>query len=105
MKYRKPMTNDDWAKMERQNLEGIRQRLDKESEDLRGWAQLRRILEAQQWEEWPSGDILIRVRRTAMVGCKVPGEIPIKACDVTVAPYEYAAHKTRLIQEGDEVNE
>ena len=64
---------------------------------LQGWANLNRILEAQQWEEWPSGDLLIRVRRTALVGCKYPGMIPPDACEITeVAPMEMDAPKDKV---------
>lgn len=78
-----------------------KQKLEQFERELKGWAQLRRILEAQQWQEWPSGDIIIKIRRNAMVGCTNPGEIPLEACDVSVAPHEYDAKKSRLIHQGE----
>lgn len=67
------------ARRDRKDLELARR-------EVEGWGRIRRILEAQQWQEWPEGDIVIRLKRNDVIGHDVPGKLPWDKAEVTAYP-------------------
>lgn len=70
--------------------------VDRHRKNLQGWGNVRRILEAQQWQEWPGGDLLIRIKRNTLTGCANLGEIPPDQADVYEIPLDTAAKRIRF---------